>query len=599
MQIEGINLLLHLGLILLSATFFNYIAKLLKQPPLLGYILAGIFIGPLGLGSSGIMFGSIPLGVTTTDEILILSELGVAFLLFSVGIESDISKMRYLGKVAVLGTIAQVGLTTVLVALFNHVLGILSFEQALYLGLIISFSSTTIVVKLLSDARAINSLEARLMIGFLLMQDFLVILAMPLLANFDKLASAEIILNIFGQVALLLAVAFALNRHVYPRLFAFAAKSEELFFLSAMSSVFIFIFLSYMLGISIAVGAFIAGVTISTLPYNLEVLNRIRGVRDFLGTIFFVTLGIQITLKFVSFPLELGLFVVLIVFLLKPIVFFITTISSGFGGRTSIAVALGLTQVSEFSFIIANQGKPILEQTPGLYSFVVLIISISMALTPYLMGSSEAIHRFVESRVDFFVRQLRKVTYFYRKINAMTNVTEKHSKHIVVFGAGTIGSGIISAFIGKNDLVAIDSDSDIVAKMIRQGVNTIYGTIDNRDIWHKAHVEKANVIVLALPFHKSSLELIRHIRFANPRAVIFARCHYFGDALALYDVGVDFVIMPQVAGTNLFIKKISEYLEHGKVHEISNYQGAFMDYLKEKSREERMGLIDTQEPRYV
>ena len=283
MAVEGLTLLLDLGIILLAATALNFVARLFNQPSLLAYIAAGIIVGPVGLGSLGLTFAGVPIGVTTTEEILILSELGVAFLLFSIGIESNFSKLAELGKIAVIGSVVQVALTALLVFVFNSFLGILSFEQSVYLGLIMAFSSTTIVVKILSDEHEINSLHGRLMIGFLLIQDVLVILALPLLDNLSDF-STSLIFPLILNVVVLLAVAYLLNKYIYPRLFNFASQSDELMFLAGMSSVFIFIFLAQFMDFSIAVGAFVAGVTLSTLPYNLEVLNRIRGVRDFLAT---------------------------------------------------------------------------------------------------------------------------------------------------------------------------------------------------------------------------------------------------------------------------------------------------------------------------
>ncbi|MCR4368310.1 MAG: cation:proton antiporter, partial [archaeon] len=469
--------MLDLGLILLSATVFNYIARLLKQPSLLAYIAAGIFVGPLVLGNIGLSFAGVSVGVTTTEEILILSELGVAFLLFSVGVESNFSKLAELGKIAVIGSVVQVFLTALLVFVFNHFLGLLSFEQAIYLGLIVAFSSTTIVVKLLSDNHEINTLHGRLMIGFLLMQDVLVILALPMLENISSALSPIFVGILLAKVLVLLAFAFILNRFIYPKVFEFATQSEELFFLSAISSVFIFIFVSYFLNFSIAVGAFVAGVTLSTLPYNLEVLHKIRGVRDFLATIFFVTLGIQLTFSFVAFPIALALVLVGIVFVFKPLIYFVITLFSGYGSRVSLSVAFGLAQVSEFSFILANQGKVILDQTPGLYSFIIGLIALSMAITPYFMGYTEFFHG-ISKRI--FGGVLSPVTHsprLNRRINALEKIPEKLSNHVVVFGGGLVGSGIAAAFNSSQKVIVIDNDSEVVWDNNQRGINAVYGSV--------------------------------------------------------------------------------------------------------------------------
>ena len=587
MAVEGITLVSALGVILLAATLMNFIARLLNQPPLLGYIAAGLLIGPIGLGSLGLSFAGIPLGVTTTEEIILLAELGVAFLLFSVGVETDLRKLLEFGRLAVLGSALQVALTALMVFGFNHFLGLLSFQQALYLGMIVAFSSTTIVVKLLSDSHEINTLHGRIMIGFLLMQDILVILALPLLQDISGAFSAETIAPLVLKVLFILALAYALNRHIYPHIFRFAAKSEELLFLSAMSSVFFFIFISGALGFSMAVGAFIAGVALSTLPYNLEVLHKIRGVRDFLATIFFVVLGIQITPSLVDFPIALALMILGVVFVFKPMIYYVITILSGYGGRVSTAVALGLAQISEFSFVIASQGKAILDQTSGLYSFVIMVVALSMALTPYFMAYSGNAYTFINRVFGRSIYPLRESHILHRKLDALDRVPVNISDHVVVFGGGTVGSSIAESLHGRAEVVVVDSDSEVVSYHIGNGLDAVYGSIDNRDIWHRVGVDRARLVVIATPFFPAVLSFISYMKSHHPEKPIFARAHQFRDALKLYEAGVDYVVMPQVVGSNLFVRKVFEFLDGDIKDEISNYREEFMKYLSEKVLDEQ------------
>jgi len=585
---EGIGLLLDLGLILLAATVFNYIARILKQPSLLAYIFAGIVIGPIVLGSLGLEFAGIPIGVTTTEEILILSELGVAFLLFSIGVESDFSKLAEMGKVVTIGSVLQVFLTGILVFIFNFLLNILTFEQSLYLGLIVAFSSTTIVVKLLSDSHEINTLHGRLMIGFLLIQDVLVILALPLLENISNILSASVVGVLVIKVAVLLAIAYALNKYAYPKLFAFAVQSDELFFLSALSSVFVFIFLSYLLNFSMAVGAFVAGVALSTLPYNLEVLHKIRGVRDFLATIFFVTLGIQITPSFSAFPLELAIVLVGIVFIFKPLIYFIITMLNGYGSRVGLMVGLGLAQVSEFSFIIANQGKPILDMTPGLYPFIIVLIAFSMAATPYFMGYTNFFYDLIHKLFGKALTPITKSKKFNEKINDLESLPQNLNDHIVVFGGGLVGSGIASILGKDHQMVVIDNDSEVVWENMRNGIASGYGSADNEEMWRKANLEQAKILIVAIPRAKDGLALVKYAKKVNPKLAVFARARFFSGALAMYDAGADFVIMPHVVGSNLFIEKVAQFLKTGNINEIRNYNEEFIQFLREKAKKERI-----------
>jgi len=584
---EGLALVADLGFILLAATLLNFIARLLNQPPLLAYIAAGILIGPFGLGALNLSYAGIAIGVTTTEQVLLLAELGVAFLLFSVGVETDLRKLMEFGKLAVVGSVVQVLLTALLVFVFNHFLGILSFEQSVYLGMIVAFSSTTIVVKLLSDAHEINTLHGRIMIGFLLMQDILVILALPLLQNIGATLSVETIFPLLLKAVFMMVSAYLLSRYVYPVIFRFASKSEELLFLSAMSSVFAFIFISAMLEFSISVGAFVAGVALSTLPYNLEVLHKIRGVRDFLATIFFVTLGIQITPSFAQFPIALALVIAGIVFIFKPMIYYLITVISGYGGRVGLVVALSLAQVSEFSFVIASQGKGILEQTPGLYSFIIMIIALSMALTPYFLAYSENFYAFLNRIFGQSIMPLKRSHLLHRKLEKLEAVPINLSGHVVVFGGGTVGSSIAESLHRHYDVIVVDSDSEVVSYQIGNGLDAVYGSMDNREIWHKVCVEKARLVVIATPFSSAAISLVRYLKNVSPQTAIFARAHYFKDALRLYEGGVDFVVMPHVIGSNLFVRKVFEYLEGGTVEELVNYKAEFMKYLSEKVLDEQ------------
>ncbi|HZX20212.1 MAG TPA: cation:proton antiporter [archaeon] len=592
MAVEGLALLFDLGLILLAATLFNYIARALNQPALLAYIAAGIFIGPLGLGALGIDFAGVQLGVTTTEEIILFSELGVAFLLFSIGVESNFSKMRELGKIAIIGSVIQVALTALLVFVFNHFLGLLSFEQALYLGLIVAFSSTTIVVKLLADEYEINTIHGRLMIGFLLIQDVLVILALPLLDNISNALSIDLVLPLIFKVIALLVIAFLLNRYVYPKAFHFASNSDELFFLTTMSSVFIFIFISFILDFSIAVGAFVAGVALSTLPYNLDAIHKVRGVRDFLATIFFVTLGIQITPSFVSFPIALAIVLIGIVFIFKPLIYYAITLLNGYGGRVSLMVALGLAQASEFSFIIANQGRAILDQTPGLYSFVIVLIAGSMAITPYFMNSTSYVYNLIHKILGKAIIPFKKSKFLHSKIWALEGIPSGLKDHIVIVGGGVVGSRIASTLKDKFNLVVYDNDSQVVADNMRHGINSTYGSVNNEEIWRKLELENAKALILAVPNAKATIPFLKFAKRTNPKLAIFARARYYTDALALYKIGADLVIMPQVLAGDKFIEKVTQYFKTGKIEKPVLPEKDYLQDLEDHARRERTRFVE-------
>jgi CPA2 family monovalent cation:H+ antiporter-2 len=350
-----------IALIVIAAALMSALMKTLKQPSLFAYILAGIIIGPLVLGSIDFSTLGLPfkmIGIRAmTPETTLLSELGVAFLLFSIGVETSVRKLFNLGKDVLIGTIAQVAAVIGAIFLLTVPSGLLSMEQAAFVGTIIAFSSTMIVIKILADKKEINTLKGRIMVAILLIQDFLVILLLPLLANISSFGNPEIIINIMSKSILLIFSAIILNRFVFPSLFKKAAEEQELLFLSGIATAFLFIGLSVILEMPIAIGGFIGGIALSTLPYNIEIYSKMRALRDFFVTIFFVTLGIQLNFQFGTLNPLLMLIIILMIFAIKPLILFILTLLSGYGTKIATETGMMLGQVSEFGFVLAGIGS--------------------------------------------------------------------------------------------------------------------------------------------------------------------------------------------------------------------------------------------------
>jgi Kef-type K+ transport system membrane component KefB len=276
------NMFYDIGLMIIVATTFAYFAKLIKQPLIPAYVLTGIILGPV-------------LGVITNmGTIRMLSEIGITFLLFIVGLEINFKKLKNIGLVATLGGTIQIMVLFSLGFIIASVLGFLPME-ALYVGIILSFSSTMVVIKLLSDKRELDTLHGRLIVGFLLTEDFFAILALsilPILNDFSILLLASSLLK---GVSIVIA-AWLASKYVFPKMFKFAAKSQELLFLMSIAVCFIFATLFSYIGLSIIIGAFIAGVTLANLPYNVQIISKVSSLKDFFATIFFVSLGLELIL---------------------------------------------------------------------------------------------------------------------------------------------------------------------------------------------------------------------------------------------------------------------------------------------------------------
>ncbi|MDD5163282.1 MAG: cation:proton antiporter [Candidatus ainarchaeum sp.] len=573
-MIETPVLLFDLGFVILAGTVFAFLAKILKQPVIVGYIVAGIVLGPIGFQL-----------IRDYANIGVLSELGIAFLLFAIGMQIDFSKLWKFKKTIILGGLAQIGITACVVAIIMQFFGS-GFIESVYIGFIMAFSSTAIVVKILSDARRLNSLEAKLVIGYALVQDIVAVIVLPLLANPETILRFNMLgFFLFGIFALF-ALAFVFSKKIFPKIMEFSAKSSELFYLATISSCFLFMFIANSLGFSIAVGAFIGGLALAKVSFSSEALSRIEHIRDLFATVFFVSLGLQLSLSFFS-PQSLVFFPIMlaIVFILNPVILYFITLYSGFGKKIAWFVGLSLAQASEFSFILARQGFSGGQISEALYNTAIWVILISMIATPYLINSSEKVSGFfqklfrnIEKRNPFYERKLKKFT-------ELPSAGELKN-HIVIAGGGVFGSGIANALRDSAKIIVVDHDPEVLETLNSKKISAVYASKTNDEIWEKICLENAKAFVITMPDANLAIKLVKKAKKMNPRLAVFARAHYFKDALELYNAKADFVVMPVVLGGNTCLEAIQNYLETGKIQEPA-LREEFMRVLKEKAEEEQ------------
>jgi CPA2 family monovalent cation:H+ antiporter-2 len=587
----------HIAEIIIVATIVSAVLKKLHQPNLFAYIIAGIILGPLVIGSVDWASLGVPfeLGIKAiTPEIKLLSTLGAALLLFSIGIETSIHRLFKVGKPIFLATLVQVFGVIFAAIIITVPTGLLSFEQAVFVGTIIAFSSTMIVVKLLADSNEINTLTGRLMVSMLLLQDFMVIFFLPVLANLSNITNVWLIGTVIAKSIFLILFAYAMNRIVFPRLFKVAADEQELFLLSSIATAFVFMGLSELLGIPIPIGAFIGGLALSTLPYNLEIFSKIRVLRDFFLTIFFVVLGIQLDFVFKSVPLPLMIAIILLVFIIKPLIFFLVSLLAGYGSKMGVKLGLGLSQVSEFGFELAGigaltlmaSGQPIFSN--DLFSFIVAVIAISMIITPYLMNSSSKVAQFFYLKTRVLPRSLRR-DFFTRNIDELEKIPAKKElkDHIVIVGGGTVGRGLAKALMRNHQVIVIDRDPEVVAQGKKDNLPYAYGTFENEALWERLDLGDAKLLVLTILNHREAINMVKQAKLYCPKITIFAVAHYFSDTLDFYNNKVDFVAMPSIIGSNIFLENISTFIESGKLFNVQNFKNEYIDYLKEQAEEEK------------
>lgn len=527
--------------IFVIATIFVYLARLLKQPIIPAYVLAGILLGPIGLGI-----------IKNSDVINTLSNIGIAFLLFIVGLELNLRKLKEISFVS-----SFVGILQVAGTFFLGYYGSLFFGfgkiESIYIGFILAFSSTMIVVKLLSDKDELDTLHGRIIFGILLVQDILVILLLSLLNTFNKFSFFTLSIALVKGLGLFL-VAILLSLYFLPYIFKNAAKSQELLFLCAVSICFLFSLLAVSIGFSVAVGAFLAGLSLASLPYNLDIIGKISPLKDFFALLFFVSLGMQLYLSGTNLMiLPLFYFLILLV-ILKPLIIFILTKLFGYENRTSFLTAISLGQISEFSLILVSLGLILGYVSSDLFSLTVLLSVISIVITSYFIKYDHRLYnKFMKFLVPFEKLEIKKEQLEY---------LEKHIKNdIILFGGHRTGSMFIKDFIKyKKKFLVIDYNPEVIRKLIRKKIPCLYGDIINYEILKKAGIKNAKILISSIPNEEDSLFLIEHVKKENRRALIFVTAHDIEQALELYKAGADYVILPKILTGN----KVSEILNKVK-----------------------------------
>lgn len=539
--------LLHLGLLIITGTCFAYIAKMLKQPLIIAYVLAGIVIGPVGMGI-----------INNPQEIRSLAELGVAFMLFTVGLEMDLKKLKNVGTASIIGGLFQVILTFFVGFSVSFYLGF-NINSAIYFGLLTAFSSTMIVTKLLIDKNEVNTLHGRMMLGILLLQDVIAVLILPLLA-INKPSLDTFIIIIIKTIGLF-SFAFFLNRVLLKRILDYAAKSYELLFITGVAVCFLFIGLASILEFPISIGAFIGGLALASFPYNLEIEGETRSLRDFFAVIFFASLGMGLTPGIIYNKFFEVIVILLLIIMIKPLLLGIIYWLMGYGGRNALNIGFGLGQASEFSFIIATQGLVLGHLLPDTYSLIISIVVISILLTPYFMNIRKEVYS-IFSKIEIPV--LKKIEP--KRLHKM----EKHPKenlqnHIIVFGAHRMGRKIVEYLKERGEkFVVIEQNPEIVRELSQEGIYCRYGDAENEEILRKIGLYKADLAVITIPYNDTACFITRRAKRFNPVIKVFARAHTVKEAENLYNAGADFVVVPEFDSSEKVIKRLEEFFKRKK-----------------------------------
>ena len=516
---------LPLFLLILAAATGGILAKLAKLPPLLGYIVGGLVFGTV-----------VPPAVRNIAR---LSEVGTILLLFSIGLELSLSKLSKFFKIAIFGATAQIVAVSLISFFVLKALGI-EVIPAIILSAGFSLSSTALVVKVLSDRGEIDTLHGGVMTAWLLVQDLAVVPMMVILTGSTVVA--------LTKSFIVIVIAIILGKSLVPFLIHKIAltNSRELLVLTSITLALGVAVVTYLFGVSPALGAFLAGIAISDTQEHHAVFAEIRPLRDLFVALFFVSLGFLISPSVLVSKFGFIIFLAFGVLLLKSIVVFLVTAAFGFRGRSAVAASMGLSQIGEFALVIYSSALALGKLSAEDASLGIAITLVTLLVAPFLMRAATPLWRRLKSVSEFFSSG--------QKVLSEGGVLENH---IIICGYGRVGSWVGKVLTDFDiPFMVVEYNENVAATLKEKGINVIYGDPAETEIMEAANIKDAKALVLAIPDIVAQENLIAYAQTVSPQLKIITRVHDEGDLEKLKALRVDKIVQPEFEAAVAIIRGI-------------------------------------------
>ncbi len=536
------DLLSSIGICVGAAALIAAVTWRFKQPLIIAYLATGVIIGPVGLRF-----------VTDQASISTVAEIGLVLLLFVIGLEIDVRKMASGGAAVLVTGALQVPICVALGLGFFWAIGSEmrpGNSALLYLAACMSLSSTLVVVKILNDKYELDTLPGRITLGVLVIQDLWAVVMLALQPN---VLNPDLVplLGSLWRGAVLVVGGFALSKYVLPHLFRSVAKAPELVLVSALGWCFFMAAAAGLIGLSREMGALIAGVSLSAFPYTVDVVAKAVSIRDFFVTLFFVSLGMQITIPSLS-VLELAAaasaFVIVSRVVVVPILY-----AFRMGLRTSIVPAINLAQVSEFSIVIASLGVTLRQIHQDVLTVVIITFAVTSVISTYMINFNHPIQNVLTG--IFKAVGLRDLDS-----EARSSLARAEGSPVILLGFFRDTSSILYEFEHEggveesrefmSKILVIDYNPTVMRELRRRGVKCVYGDIAHADTLRHAGIANAQLVVSSITDDvlrgTSNLRLMRSIQNAAPNARVVLTTDHIPQALKFYEEGADFVFIPRL-----------------------------------------------------
>jgi len=552
-----------IGVVLVSL----WIMKLLKQPMIIWYIVAGTIISI-----------AVPNLLSDNHSLETFSTIGISFLLFIVWLELNLKVIKDVWKTSIITGLLQVVLT----AIIGYWLGLLLWFEtltALYLWIGFAFSSTIVILKLLSDKGNTDSVYGKISIGILIIQDIIVMLLFLWIATVEQIqwGSGLIVAStLLAKMIWLWIWLYLLSKYILPIATKRIAESQEHLFLFSIWRCLILGSLFHFLGFSIEIGALIAGVTLASSPYKFEIISKVKPLRDFFIVLFFVLLGSRI-----SFPINPAHIIPIVIFslfilIIKPIIVMFITGKMGHTKKNSFLTWTGLGQISEFSFILIMLWISLWHiKSDELISMVTIIWFITIAVSSYQILYWQKIY----NKIKKYPKLLKLLPGKLRK----KFKTQFHEHEIILFGYGRFGSQLFDS-INKNSkekILVIDENPDIIDELLNHNIPCIYGDAGELDFLEEISLKNTKMVISTIKNYDDTLLLLKTIKKQNPKIIVILITHNTQEGVKYYEEGADYIILPHQIGAhhastlleenwfdiNKFIEKKEKHLAQIKAHE--------------------------------
>ena len=542
------NIFIQLAIILSISSALGFIAYKFKLPLLVAYLLGGLVIASTAIFDP-----------RASEVLHFLPEIGIAFVLFLVGMELDLRELKSLGKPVLVAGILQIFITTIVGSSVARLLG-LGVTESWYLGIGLAFSSTILVIKLLIDKNDIGSLYGKLAVGILILEDILAIGILVVLTVSTSVIGLGIqntypLIGVLLKAGLIFGMVPILSRFILPNLFKAVSKQKELLFITALAWCFIYISFAIFLGFSVVIGAFLAGVALANSPFHYQIQGRVKPLREFFVALFFVYLGTQVNFSDISKVYPLIVIFTSYTLILKPIIFLLILGAFGFRKHTLFQTAISLTHISEFSLIVLLVGFKQGVVSQSALTIIALSTVISMIIASIMITHSGKIYKKLKIFLGFFERRN------YKHLSEDSSSGHDLTGHIIVIGARKVGGEIVKLLKReKIPQIILDFNPHQVEALMNEKIPVLYGDMGDPEVLDGLNLQNARMIISTAANPDDNKLLLEELKSRHVDIPVIIRADSVDDAQDLYKAGADFVIIPEILAGDFLVDKLKNHL---------------------------------------